>query len=353
MLLLLEYAGQFVTKACVLNLALQTKPGNNVCPASAQATATYGYTSFGGRQRLASATDPANAASTFTYSGTPGAFSMGFVRPGDTSPWLVNFVGEMVDNEGLVSEVVSTQSFADGSSWTYDYETTPPVTCQENAPSPTIAGGSYTDNLGRTTTLRYEFPFMPFSPSQGHGQVPECDGSDPPSLYVHQVTPGPTEITDPLERVTRVDYCDRNAMQNLAPNWLHRCVVMPMPVTITDPGGIRTELVTDYSSRNVLQRTQIAKPGSTQPNGQPWPDIVTSATYSCAPATIRYCNQPLTATDARGNVTTYVYDPAHGGLLSETGRRRAPARRPRRPGTVTRSARRACGTAPRLGRRSG
>ena len=55
--LLLEYSGNLVVKACVLNLALTTKPGNNVCP-SGVPTATYAYGTVGGQTRLATATDP-------------------------------------------------------------------------------------------------------------------------------------------------------------------------------------------------------------------------------------------------------------------------------------------------------
>jgi YD repeat-containing protein len=47
-------------------------------------------------------------------------------------------------------------------------------------------------------------------------------------------------------------------------------------------------------------------------------DIVRSAHYNCAPATFRFCTQPLIETDARGAVTNYSYDPAHGGLLTKT-----------------------------------
>jgi hypothetical protein len=317
--LLLEYSGQLVTKACVLNLALQTKPSNNVCPTGAQATATYSHTNFGGRSRLASATDPTNAAWTFTYGGASPNPTMGFKRPGEASPWLTNTIWEYADSDGLITEVVTSQSFADGSSYTYSYDSTPEVYCQNPQVVPTIAGGSYTDNLNRTTQVRYAFPMLPFSPSQGHGDVGACDGNDPPSLYVHQVTPGPVEIIDPLERTTVIDYCDPGPMANLPPGWFHRCYVMPMPVSVTDPEGSRTNLVSDHVARNVHSRTTIAKPGSTQPNGQPWPNIVTSATFYCTPSTLRHCNKPLTATDARGNVTTYTYDAAHGGPLTETG----------------------------------
>jgi YD repeat-containing protein len=317
--LLLEYSGPVVVKACVLNLTLQTKPASNVCPGSAQATATYGYTSFWGQSRLASAVDPANATWTFGYSGVPGNFAMTFTRPGQGSPWLTNNIWERVaDGDGLTQEVVTSQGFADGTSYAYGYEFTPEVICQDPAPVPSIAGGSYTDSLGRTTQIVYAFPMVPFSPSLGHGDVGDCNGDDPPSLYVHQVTPGPVQIIDPLGRTTTIDYCDPGPMASLPPAWFNRCFVMPMPTSVTDPEGIRTNLVTDMVARNVLQRTQIAKPGSTQPGGGAWPNIVTSATFYCAPATLRYCNKPLTETDARGNVTTYTYDAAHGGMLTQT-----------------------------------
>ena len=323
--LLLEYSGQFVTKACVLNLTLQTKPSNNVCPASPQATATYGYATFSGQTRLASATDPSNATWSFGYSGVLSNFTMTFTRPGEASPWLTNTLAQrVVDTEGLTQDIVGSQSFADGRSYSYSYDSTPEVVCQDYPPIPGIAGGSYTDNLNRTTQIRYDFPITPFNPSSGHGDVGDCNNDDPPSLWVHQVTPGPVRVIDPLGRTTTIDYCDPQAMANLPSSWHFRCYVMPMPVSVTDPEGIRTNLVSDYVSRNVHSRTQIAKPGSTQPGGGSWPNLVTSATFNCGPSTIRYCNKPLTTTDARGNATTptysseYTYDAAHGGVVTET-----------------------------------
>jgi YD repeat-containing protein len=302
--LLFEYSGAQVVKACVLNLAVAPKPANNVCPGGAAATASYAYTNVSGAPRLASATDPAGAVWGFTY---PNAAAMGFVRPGEGSPWLSNTLVGTSDDEGLVSEIVHSQSFADGSTYTYSYDFSPWVPTQMQQ----IAGGSYTDNLGNVTTLRYDFPILPTpgSGGGGGGQIPGDDEGAQP--YTYQITPGPVEITDPLGRVTHVDYCDPVPMATLP--GANRCIVMPMPVSSTDPEGIRTELVTDMFARNVLQRTQIAKAGPTLPN------IVTSATYSCIPATIRYCNKPLSVTDARGAVTEYTYSADHGGVLTETG----------------------------------
>lgn len=311
--LLLEYSGSLVAKACLLNLAVAPKPASGLCPAGAQPASTYSYTNVSGAPRLAAAVDPGNATWGFTY---PNASTIGFIRPGETTPWLTNSTFNSYDDEGLATEVVAAQSFADGSTYSYTYDYTPAVPSQLQR----IAGGSYTDNLNRTTTLRYDFPIVP-TPGAGGGNMPGDDEGQQPQTY--QVTPGPVEITDPLGRISRVDYCDANAMANLT--GLNRCIVMPMPVSTVDPEGIRTELRTDMFSRNVLQRTQIAKPGTGLAN------IVTSATYYCVPATARYCNKPLTTTDARGAVTEYTYAPENGGLLTATGP--APASGQPRPQT--------------------
>ncbi|WP_140986917.1 RHS repeat domain-containing protein [Asticcacaulis tiandongensis] len=49
--------------------------------------------------------------------------------------------------------------------------------------------------------------------------------------------------------------------------------------------------------------------------------IVTEASYplSCTEATAKVCNKPVWVRDALGNQTDYTYDPAHGGVLTETG----------------------------------
>ncbi|NBW18600.1 MAG: RHS repeat protein, partial [Caulobacteraceae bacterium] len=82
----------------------------------------------------------------------------------------------------------------------------------------------------------------------------------------------------------------------------------------THPEGDYVEY--GYDGRgNLTSTTAVAKPGSGLAN------IVTSTTYpaSCSsPYTAANCNQPLTTTDARGNVTDYVWNGTHGGLESVT-----------------------------------
>jgi len=307
--LLLEYSGNLVAKACTLNLAFTAKPGNNFCPGGALATATYTYDGAGGETRLASVVDPSNAIWGFVN----GPYSIGFVRPGDTSPWLTNTFFNRGNDDGLVEQVMSTQAFADGTSYSYGFDETPLVIGHVSQ----IAGGSFTDGQGNATIVRYGFPVTPHAPSQGYGYIP-ADGGESP-VFVYQVTPGPVEVIDPLGRTTITDYCDPNAMANLPANWHHRCSVSPAAVSTTDPEGIRTELSWDFVMRNLHQARQIARPGTLQPNGQPWPNIVRSATYNCLPANFRFCSKPVTVTDARSAVTDFTYSPDHGGLLTETG----------------------------------
>lgn len=47
--------------------------------------------------------------------------------------------------------------------------------------------------------------------------------------------------------------------------------------------------------------------------------VSTGATYDPVCANLKTCNRPKTSTDARGNTTTYTYDPVHGGVVTATG----------------------------------
>jgi RHS repeat-associated protein len=327
--LLLEGTETRVTKACVINLAQAPAPADNLCPATAPASASYAYTPGPAPPRLASATGPDNAVSGFTH----GSGTTGFVRPGDTAPWLTNWWGYYIDEEWVEQEIVSEQRFADGRSYNYFYDTTPAVTSEHPA-SP--VGRSYTHRGGTLVqhiAMPFAWPFLhgqnnPGSPcNQNWPPCPPDTPIDGPPPWTYQQTPGPVSITDALHRVTILDYCDPIPMQQLPWNESNRCVVVPL-VSFTDPEGIRTDLQYD-GRRNITRVTRHARPGSLQPNGQPWPDIVTSAVYDETHP--RSQTKPLSMTDARGNVTEFTYAPEHGGMLTET--RPAPSPGAPRPQT--------------------
>lgn len=78
---------------------------------------------------------------------------------------------------------------------------------------------------------------------------------------------------------------------------------------VTQPEGNYVEY--SYDARGNVTQTQMVSKSSTQV-------ITTSATYDAACANPATCNQPLTTTDARSNVTNYAYDPTHGGVTAVT-----------------------------------
>ena len=136
--LLLEGTGNLVNRACVLNLATTPDPGNGPCPAGVP-TATYGYA--GGK--LVSATGPDNRTSGFTYApAADGKTAMGFVKPGQSAPWLTNIFHIEPDELEVPQEIVEHQAFADGQSYGYTYDHSPRLS---SATQVTIAGGTYSE----------------------------------------------------------------------------------------------------------------------------------------------------------------------------------------------------------------
>jgi YD repeat-containing protein len=310
--LLLEYSGSLVVKACTLNLAAATKPSNNVCPSNAPPTSSYAYATVQPPNRaaelwLASATDPGGAVWGFVNTGT----SIGFVNPGESTPWLVNHFQDWGDDDGLNFQLMNSQNFADGSSYTYLFDESPFVEGHVSQ----IAGGSFTNARGETTSLTYGFPVAPGSTQSAcaHNGCPFYHFEDTPQYTnTYQITPGPVAVTDPLGRTTTNDYCDANAMANLPASEMHRCLVTPAPISTTDPEGIVTNMRWDFVTGNLLQTVQVPRTGSTLGN------IQRSATYTCTPTVFRYCAKPTSVTDGRGNITDFTYAPEHGGVLTET-----------------------------------
>ena len=309
--LLFEYGGggNTVTKACALNLARAQVSLSGSCPSGVPAS-SYSYTSLNGT-RLSSVTDAANGIWSFSYAGGGSSMTMGFIKPGASAPWLTNTIGFGSDIDTVPIEVIGGQSFADGRSYSYSYVNSPQTKASEPL---VIAGGSFTDNLGRTSTVAYDFPIMP-----GTGYLERChnqgcpwynvpDDGSAPNYY--QQTSDPATITDPLGRTTINNFCDPNAAAGYPATWQNRCLVSLLQWT-QDPEGGKTYFTWDLANRNVTSIRKVAKPGSGLA------DITTSATYNCASRPS--CAKPTSVTDARGNVTNYSYDATHGGILSEMG----------------------------------
>jgi len=68
----------------------------------------------------------------------------------------------------------------------------------------------------------------------------------------------------------------------------------------------------DYDTRgNLTKITQLAKPGGVD-------RVIFQASYPSYCSYPKKCNKPVWVKDAKGNQTNYVYDAAHGGILSVT-----------------------------------
>lgn len=284
--LLLEGTGSTVTKACVLNLSAMTVPVSGLCPAGVPTT-SYLYNAAG---KLDKAIGADGAESRFTYAAAgAGLTDMGFIKPGQTAAWLTNRIEMIPDEEWTAQEVTKLQTFADGRTYSYEYGRTPIV---ENMPEPTIIGGAYTDNLGKTF-------------GYGYAAFPDPVTQQPPNDFqdwVYKMSAGPVEITDQLGRSWTASYCDPVLAAS-------GCTVI-QDYTATDPAGGTERVLTDGHG-NIAKITKYPKPGSSLA------PIVTEAAYGFTNIVTQ--DKPLWIKDGNGNQTDYTYDPNHGGLLTETG----------------------------------
>lgn len=306
--LLFENAGT-VSKACSLNLALAPLPASGTCPASALETSYYSYAEVSGT-RLDTVTDAGGQAWKFAYTGGNPSMTMGFIKPGYTTPWLTNSIQYGMDIDTVPIEVVYRQVFADGHTYDYLFGYSPQSKPDE---PPVIAGGYYSDNTGSSGVVAYDFPVMPGSGLRTTCSSMRCppynvpeDGSDPNQ---YQQTPDPAVVTDGLGNSTVNDFCDPQAAAGYPTSYHNRCLVTLIQSS-TDPEGGLTKFTWDYANRNVLSVRRFPKPGTTGPLF-----LLTEASYDCTyrPA----CAKPIAVTDPKGTVTNYTYAPEHGGMLSE------------------------------------
>jgi RHS repeat-associated protein len=105
---------------------------------------------------------------------------------------------------------------------------------------------------------------------------------------------GITQVTDQLNRTTTFTHDTQTRL-----------------VTATRPNGASTTRTYDTRG-NITQLRQVAVPGSGLA------DLVTAGSFAATCTNAKTCNQPITTTDARGFVTDFTYDAAHGGVLTET-----------------------------------
>ncbi len=83
--------------------------------------------------------------------------------------------------------------------------------------------------------------------------------------------------------------------------------------SVTSPSGVAAHYTRD--SRGNITSTRVRPKDGASDGSQ---DLVTTFTFPATCTNVKTCNKPTSVTDARGNTTTYAYDPDHGGVLTET-----------------------------------
>jgi len=83
--------------------------------------------------------------------------------------------------------------------------------------------------------------------------------------------------------------------------------------SVTSPSSVAAHYERD--SRGNVTSTSVRPKDGAADGSQ---DLVTTFVFPTTCTNVKTCNKPTSVTDARGNTTTYTYDPNHGGVLTET-----------------------------------
>jgi len=285
----------YTQKICALNLMVYYLPSVTTCPSGVPTVTVAGPSLNGsGGGILSSVTDTTGGTTSFTYGtsgGTDGHLKC-IKKPGQATCWVTN-VYDTCDGQasGIYADPnangsrdrVTSQTFATGEVLSYSYVSvdTYPLTglCRGNSKA-TLTQGSSMTQVSVSGNWRGALSRLPYS------------------------------IIDPLGRTSTMSYTG-NTLADVEPD-------LTRPLSFTRPEGDIVQYKYDGGSNtrgNVTETRVKAKPGSGLA------DIVTSAVYpaTCPPPDIKICNKPTKVFDANGNVTTYSYDAAHGGVLTKTG----------------------------------
>lgn len=291
--LLFEYSASApnfgISKICAVNRSVDEVTTTSACPGTA-ASVSFTYASspivyHNGsvpNTVLSSATDAIGNVTNFRYD--DGGHLDCIKKPGQAVCAIVNIYSQCFQDpdygpqspsakypELHLSEQVLSQQMATGEAYTYSFA------ASRICPEPS--------------------QFL-----QSNGGLVYMDDATAARTTVQVDQSKPTSITDPLNRVSQMAY--RQSFGGPATS-------SGFPAIHTFPDGDRYEYTYDGSGN----RTEVRrKPKS----GSGLADIVTAAAYDCVNKP-KSCSKPVSTTDAKGQVTTYTYDSAHGGVLTETG----------------------------------
>jgi hypothetical protein len=315
--IVLDYnATQTISAACGYNTAQTYVDATTTCAGNPLVKVSYGYD---GSPRLTSVTDARLGVTSIQYAATGNDINISCITLVNSSTCgLQNVYGETMMSS---PDQVTTQTTAAGNVWHYDY--TPPenpVDVPQKPCWPYWSDASMTDAAGGFTHGDYDRGYL-----------------------VRLRTPaGTTDYLYP-------NGCATYGTGGIAPVSVE--TRLPRPAYVRKPGGVREYY--QYDARgNVLERA-ILPLGTPDPDGLTYTDPDLSrccvtlntpvlpagsliyravylptygaggAAYGCTTTSgqtdTKQCDKPTAIIDPNGNETDYTYDPAHGGILTETG----------------------------------
>ncbi|WEK46400.1 MAG: hypothetical protein P0Y56_15530 [Candidatus Andeanibacterium colombiense] len=196
-------------------------------------------------------------------------------------------------------------------------------------PQATYSGYNYTDPEGLTTTYTITADgitgIKPPGASSNLVTIGYTSGKVTSiqkfgSTWGYAYTSTATTVTDPASN-TRVITFDADKGVTADKNEANKTTSFAYCVTgdtncpvgllksVTAPEGNKVSYAYDTRA-NLIGTTYVAKSGSGLSN------ISTSASYTSTCSNQKTCNQPTSRTDAKGNVTDYMYDSTTGGVTS-------------------------------------
>lgn len=262
-----EYnAGKQISRVCAINTANNYVTSAAPCPSGAlSALYTYG-TGPGVGESWSTYTDPAGVRTDYAY----GSYGMSSIKK------FGNSVNDVSLTYGLfpasLDARVTSQTFANGSTWTYQYYSDPHPYADEF--------GGYTESYNPWT------------------RVIDPNGGQEYHTFQYGTAPKPTDVTDELGRKTSYTWAE------IWKDWVPTKIISP------ENNEIR---YTNDARGNRTETRQVAKPASGLT------DIVSTTSFAATCSNRVTCNRPNSATDANGNITTFTYDATHGGVLTATG----------------------------------
>jgi YD repeat-containing protein len=263
-----EYlSGGAQMKVCGFNLAQTYTTASTSCSASSYVVTINNTVRTDGLLQPTSVVDLMGQTSTINWGGYNNNFPVCMTLPNSPTCEFNNSYGPQGSELPQLTkkDQVRVQTDANGSTYNYGYDF--PLTNSEDPPKqpggPPIQSTAWVNGPGYSAQVYYE---------DGLAKTVAAPGGGPTSF-------------------------EYNGVELWKATW---------------PEGNKLQIDRDPVYGNPGTTTESPKTGDTSA------PLVSNQTFSCTPATMKYCTKPITRVDAKGNQIDFTYDPAHGGVLTKT-----------------------------------